>query len=418
MKTEANHNQVSPIQKENRIEFLDVIRGIAILCIFLANIPFLSGFYQLFRETEATRINLPTDDWLYFILKTLIDGKFYTIFSLLFGIGITIQYENLKSRNQSFAKFFKKRMFWLLIIGGIHLIFFWVGDILSLYAVLGFGLLFFIQTDNKKLIRWSVILILLPILNTIVLHYFNVDYPRIFLAIGAKISSFFQLKTEVWNGYVVSDWPEMIKNKDLLTFFQINISNAPLRIYGLLTEGRLFKVFGIFLIGIWFGRQILHFNLLSNTKLLKKIALYGFLVGLPISIARTYFEAAGNDSLASELSVTISYALGTVPLALGYFAVLALLYQKRKSFLNNFAFVGKMALTNYLFQTIISIIIFYNVGFGFAGKFGFTLIIGITVMIFIIQILLSKLWLNYFRFGPIEWIWRQLAYGKNLSLRK
>jgi len=146
--------------------------------------------------------------------------------------------------------------------------------------------------------------------------------------------------------------------------------------------------------------------------------LYGFAIGIPISISRTFFEIANDGSLTSKLLTTISYALGTVPLALGYFAGLALVYQKRKTFLNYFAQVGKMALSNYLFETLISITIFYNVGFGMAGKFGFTIIIGIVILIFICQILLSKLWLKHFRFGPIEWIWRQLTYGKRLKLKK
>lgn len=415
---ETNLNQVLPIQKENRIEFLDVMRGIAIFCIFTANIPYLSGYFDTINEATSKTIKLPTDQWIGAFLHTIIDGKFYTIFSLLFGIGITIQYENLKAKSQSFSSFFKRRMFWLLVIGSIHLSLFWIGDILTLYAILGFGLLFFIETDNKKLFRWSIILLLLPILNTLLIHYFQIDYPRIFLVINAKINAFFNLKTEMFGGIAMTNFSEMIKNQNLLTFFEINISTVPLRIYYLLMEGRPFKVFGIFLLGIWFGRQILNHNLLYNNSLLKKIALYGFLIGIPVAIIRSFFEFTSDGSLASELSITISYALGTVPLALGYFAGLALLYQKRKSFLNYFAPVGKMALSNYLFQTLISITIFYNVGFGLAGKFGFTIIIGIVITIFIVQIQLSKLWLKHFRFGPVEWIWRQLTYGKRLKLKK
>ncbi|WNM18675.1 DUF418 domain-containing protein [Flavobacterium capsici] len=415
---EPNQNQVLPIQKEDRIDFLDIMRGIAIFFIFTANIPVFSGLFFLSDEIIKNGITLPTDDWVDIILYTIVDGKFYTIFSLLFGIGITIQYENLIARNQSFGSFFKKRMFWLLVIGAIHISLFWVGDILTLYAFLGSGLLIFIKTDNKKLIRLSIILLLLPILNTIIIHYFHLDYPKIFLETNAKIANYFHLVVAERNGVMATNFGAMLKNESLITFFQTNFSNVFVRIYYLFMEGRLFKVFGIFLIGIWFGRQILHHNLLTNNNLLKKIALYGFLIGLPISISRTFFTFTGDDSFASQLSVSISYALGTVPLALGYFAGLALLYQKRKGFLNNFAPVGKMALSNYLFQTLISITLFYNVGFGLAGKFGFTIIIGIVITLFIFQILLSKLWLQHFRFGPIEWIWRQLTYGTKLKLKK
>ena len=418
MKLTPFQTPVVPIHKEDRISFLDVMRGIAILCVFMSNIPYLSGFFDLTEEATAKTITLLTDQWVDAILHTLIDGKFYTVFSLLFGIGITLQYENFKARNQNFTPFFKRRMAWLLVIGVIHLSLFWIGDILTLYALLGFGLLFFIDTSNKKLIRWSAVLLLMPIANTLVIHYFEIDYPRIFLIINAKITSFFHLKSEMYQGIAMTNFPEMIKNQSVLTFFEINISTIPLRIYYLLMEGRPFKVFGIFLIGICFGRQVLHNNLLTNSSLLKKIALYGFLIGIPISITRSFFEFTNDGSLAADLSVTISYALGTVPLALGYFAGLALVYQKKTSVLNYFAPVGKMALSNYLLQTFISITIFYNVGFGWAGKFGFSIIIAIVIIIFSSQILLSKLWLKHFRFGPIEYIWRLLSYGSKLQLKK
>lgn len=407
-----------PIQKENRIAYLDVLRGIAIFFIFTANIPYLSGFNFFREETLSSGMLLPTDNGLEFLLNTLVDGKFYTVFSLLFGIGITIQYENLKAKNMSFRNFFKKRMFWLLVIGGIHLMLFWAGDILSLYAILGFGLLLCIHLKNKTLIYWAIILLLLSIANTILIHYFHLDYPIIFLEINAKIAQYFHLATSYNFGNVTTDFQTMFKNENLLTFFQTNISNVFVRIFLLLIEGRPFKVFGIFLLGIWFGRKILYFDLLHNIHLLKKIALYGLLIGLPISILRTALQIGNDGSILSDLYITISYALGTVPLALGYFAGLALLYQKRKNFLNYFAPVGKMALTNYLFQTFISILIFYNIGFGLVGKFGFTILTGIVILIFIGQILLSKLWLSYFKFGPLEWVWRQLTYNKIMNIKK
>jgi uncharacterized protein len=399
---ETIQNQPLTVQKEDRIAFLDVLNGAAILCVFIANIPVLSGFYQLYKETAATGLNLATNDGRYFVLKTIIDIKFYAVFSLLFGIGITLQYKNIIKKGQLFGSFFKRRMFWLLVLGGIHLTIFCLGTILSLYAVLGFGLLFFIVTEHKKLIRWSIILILLPILNTIALHYFHIDYPSIFLVINSKIAAFFQLKTEVCHGVFISEWAENIRNLNLLTFFKITISDVSMRIYFLLTEVRLYKVFGVFLIGIWFSRQIFHFNLNTNSKLLKRIALYGLLAGITISISSSFFEASGDDSLLSELLVTISYALGTVSLALGYFAGLALLYQKRKIFLNYFAPVGKIALSNYIFQTLIPITIYYNVGFGMAGTFGYTVIILIALLMLIGQIFIEQSLVKQFPFGPIE----------------
>lgn len=191
----------------------------------------------------------------------------------------------------------------------------------------------------------------------------------------------------------------------------MNIGNAFLRVAFILEEGRVFKVLGIFLIGLWSGRKILNENLLANTSFLKKVTLWGICIGLPISLFRAYIHFYGDHSLIWQLIYTISYAFGTVPLALGYAGLLALTY-KKTPFLNGFAFVGKMALTNYLLQTAFAITIFYGVGFDFAGKLGFTIIILIAIAIYSLQVLFSMWWLKSHAYGPMEWLWRQLTYKR------
>ncbi len=180
----------------------------------------------------------------------------------------------------------------------------------------------------------------------------------------------------------------------------------------------MFKVLGIFLIGLWTGRKILTEDLLNNIKFLKKVALYGICIGLPVSAFRSYIEFFSNQDLFWSFLNTLSYAFGTVPLAMGYTALLALMYKKKVKFLHWFAPVGKTALSNYIFQTFISITLFYGIGFNLAGKFGITVIMGITLLIFILQIFMSNWWLKHFRFGPLEWIWRQATYGKKIKLKK
>jgi uncharacterized protein len=179
-----------------------------------------------------------------------------------------------------------------------------------------------------------------------------------------------------------------------------------------LNEGRPFKVLGIFLIGLWAGRKIISENLLGNVSLLRKIALWGICIGLPLNIFRTYIEFF-KDGDGWDFTTTIVYAFGTVPLALGYAALLALQYQKNPAFLRLFEPVGKMALTNYISQTIIAITIFYGIGFGLAGKLGYTIIFGIALSVFILQIVISTLWLQKFKQGPVEWFWRWTTKGND-----
>ena len=418
MDLETNLTQIKPIQKEDRIKFLDVLRGLAILFIFMANIVAFSGYLYFGSESRILATTFFIDEYVDFITFTIIDGKFYSIFSLLFGIGCVIQYNNLKNHNKPFAPFFRRRMFWLIIIGLIHLCLFWLGDILTLYALLGFVLIWFVDLSDKKLLIYAVILILLPIVNWAFVHFTEFNYARFFFKLNISYYDYFGLPTTEWDGKKFADLQQWSSNESLSDYFKMNIGNSLIRIGAILKDGRIFKVLGIFLIGLWAGRKILNDNLLNNVAFLKKVALWGIIIGLPVSIFRTYVEFYSNQNVLWEFLNTLAYAFGTVPLAMGYAALLALIYRKRKGFLNVFAPVGKMALSNYIFQTFIAITFFYGIGFGYTGKFGFTVIMGIALLIFIFQIILSRWWLSKFRFGPLEWIWRQLTYGKKLKINK
>ena len=115
----------TPIQSIDRIDFLDILRGISILFIFTANIPIFSGLWFFNPDHPVREINWASDAIVNFIMYVLVDGKFYTIFSLLFGIGFVIQYNNITAKNGVFAPFFRKRMCWLLVFGLIHLFMIW-----------------------------------------------------------------------------------------------------------------------------------------------------------------------------------------------------------------------------------------------------------------------------------------------------
>lgn len=400
---------IHPVRKEERIVYLDILRGIAIFFIFSANIVYFSGHFTFPEEGRLASTLFIFDEYLDFILYTLVDGKFYSLFSLLFGIGFAIQHHNLTKNNKPFAPFFKRRMFWLLIFGLIHLHIFWLGDILTLYAFLGFVLILFVNFKNKQLITWAIIFILLPIINWFIINILGLNYPSFFFNLNSQYYEHFNLPMIENNGIRRSNFGAYLLNENIMNFFKMNIGNTFLRIGGILNEGRIFKVLGIFLIGLWAGRKILNENLLENTSFLNKVAFWGICLGLPISAFRAYIEFYAEDLEIWQLLYTISYALGTVPLAMGYAALLAIIY-KKIPFLNGFAFVGKMALSNYLFQTALAITIFYGIGFSFAGKLGFTVIIIIALSIYGLQVLFSKWWLKSHAFGPMEWLWRQLTY--------
>ncbi|WP_053971579.1 DUF418 domain-containing protein [Mangrovimonas sp. ST2L15] len=412
------NNIVKPISKEDRIVYLDILRGIAILFIFTANIPFFSGIFFFPEEFRFGWANLAFDKSLDFIMYALIDGKFYSIFSLLFGIGCVIQFQNLTYHNKPFPPFFRKRMFWLLAIGCIHLFLLWPGDILTLYAVLGFILIWFIKMENRTLLSLAALLIFFPIVNWVFMEETGIHYPGIAFDQSLVIFHHFGMPTMEWNGREVTNFPAYLQNPNLIDHFKMSLGKGFVRIGRILDEGREFKVFGVFLIGLWTGRKILNEDLLNNKSFLKKVLIWGLIIGLPFNFLRANLEFYGNGNKEQEFLKILYYALGTVPLAMAYAAGIALWVKKGTGVLKWFQPVGKMALTNYLSQTIISIIIFYGIGFGLAGKLGFTVIMIIAFTIFFLQMIFSKVWLSYFKYGPMEWLWRKLTYGISLKFKR
>jgi len=183
----------------------------------------------------------------------------------------------------------------------------------------------------------------------------------------------------------------------------------------LLMDGRFFKVLAMFLIGIWAGRHILDKNILDSTNFLKKVTYWGIGIGLPLNILRAVLNFGPFESELMPLWSAILHAAGVTPLACGYAAGIALIVKVRPRALAWFAPIGKTALSNYLLQTVISIFIFYGIGLGLTGKVSSSTVALIAIMVFLFQIVMSKLWLRYYAFGPIEWVWRRVTYGTKIK---
>ncbi len=408
---------ISTEQKRDRAEILDVLRGIAICGILLNNIYAFSGYGMLTDEMRQRYFStFSFDQALNFLQIVFVQGKFYSLFSLLFGIGFSIILVNNEQKGVNGMKVFYRRMFILLLIGAFHLIFLWEGDILVLYALIGFMLPLFRQCSDKSLLIWAVVLILLPILIDVIKILSQWSPGGFLLSIGESMDVKTGMgKNEAWRNWLFTEgsgWQE------LRTW---QMSGPVWRYQYILDSNRIPKVMGMFLIGFYVGRKKIYANLEQHILLFKKIRLWGFVIGIPASIAMAWFE--GDRKLvyadAWGLLDTITYALSVVPLALAYTSSVCLLWLQSKSSsrMKMFAPIGRMALTNYVMQSVIGIILFYNIGFGFGQEFGLSYIFLVAVAINLIQMFYTHLWFRYFQFGPLEWIWRQLTYGKRLPLR-
>jgi uncharacterized protein len=409
---------IKPLSTSDRILFLDVLRGLAIFFIFVANTPMFLGsaFYQDALKESFSTFNL--DYWVDMFVLVFVGGKFYSIFALLFGIGLVVQQRSAARNGINFKPFFARRLSGLLLIGLIHLFFLWLGDILALYAVIGFILLWMVDFSDRKLLIWATVLLFMPLVHIAILGFTGFFYPIWFFETFDIYAQSYGIPMSDWmgNGQETTDPLTMLAVTDFGLFIKLNLISPLIRVGDLLFDGRIFKVLAMFLIGIWAGRHIFEKDLLNNVPFLKKIAIWGFVIGVPANIMRAVIQEGDFGDATGTLLGFLMYAIGVAPLACAYAASIALWVKAKPRHLMWFAPVGKTALSNYLFQTVISIIIYYGVGFGLSGTFGSSVGTAIAVVIFIFQIWMSKLWLSKYQYGPIEWVWRKMTYGESLTV--
>lgn len=403
-----------PIHPNERADILDVLRGFALLGICLANAGYFSLFIFQKPEYLATLPTAGLDHWLKHFHYAFIEGKFYSLFSLLFGIGFSIIFFQKNDGTSKGLYFFYRRLFFLMVFGLVHSFLIWDGDILLFYALSGALLPLFRNVSNKALITLSVCLVFSPLLFDIVKIItdgkWNISQP--FLTMATNFDKEIGITDKNINYWlIVND-----SYKDLLKW---NRSGFWWSWQYRLDGNRVAKIFAMFLLGLWVGRTKLYVRLKEEHLLLKKVQIFCLGIGIPAGIAYAYFQA-DNKFLPAPIGLldTISYALNVAPLSLGYAATIALFYSKRQNSFRWLQPVGRMAFTNYIAQSIFGIGLYYGIGFGLGGNKGPAFYMPVAISFFLLQIIYSNLWMHYFNYGPLEWLWRQLTYGKRLALAK
>ena len=384
---------------DERIHLLDIIRGFALLGVLTINIYDFSGFDYATAETKESLATYQLDVWVERIVKGIFQGKFYAIFSILFGIGFSIQIERLREKTIGWRKIFFRRLGILFLFGAIHLQFLWTGDILVLYAFLGFFLTLFVEVNDRRLIIWSAILLLLPILIDAVMIP-NELKPWDWLeeqGLGIDAKNGIPDDDVAWRTYPFDPTHGFRE-------FWYWMQPAPLyRLHGFLVENRIPRVLGLFLLGYFLGRKKYFHQVDKHHQVIKKAMVYGLIMGIPANTV--YFMAP------EGLLKAVAYNIGVPTLAIAYMSIISLLQRRAKFFLL-FASVGRMALTNYLSQTIICLLLFYNIGLGLGGNIGASAIFVIGLLIYGTQMALSNFWLKGHSYGPMEALWRKLTYLK------
>jgi uncharacterized protein len=388
---------MGPTERTERIEILDGLRGFCLFGILLANVLTWSAWAFMPPDQRLALAGAESVRQQYFFHHFLVDGKFYTIFSLLFGIGFALQLSRLERRGLDGLRIFRRRLLILLAIGLLHMVLLWDGDILTFYALVGLLLPFFRGWSDRALVIAAAILV------------FIVPFTghAIFEALGWRphqtVSDFSdQMFTSL--GGTPTDPVAWMRREDPTAFFTWVLTGWPYAISTRLESWRIPKLLGIMLLGLLLGRRLSAGRLLEDKRLLRRTLVAGLVVGVPFSFAYGWMPDLGQVSIPS--------LLGTVPLALAYAAGFVLGWPRFKTALQVFVAPGRMALTNYLLQTVLGITIFYGIGFGLVGHLRPLGIYAVAVAIFAFQIAFSNWWLAHHEQGPMERLWRILTYAR------
>ena len=387
-----------PTTERQRYGVLDALRGFALLGIALANFPEFGLWTFLSNEAQGGMPTAGMDRVARFCQYLLVDGKFYTIFSVLFGIGFAL----FLSR-RSVALFYR-RMGVLLVIGLIHLMFIWSGDILLLYAVGGLLLPLFLRCKDRTLLIVAAALILLPVVLDGWQQWTGADFAApLYEAWWRQANS---------SGITEENFAAWLRDADsYAVVWEFLKQGAIERMWEFVGGHRLPKVLGLFLIGYCIGRARLYARFHELRPQLVRTFRWTLAVGLPTSVLYAW-SATGGQPLGATVH-SLLYALSVVPMGFAYMCGICLWL---KPFLS-LRWAGRMALTCYIGQSLIGILLFYGIGFGLGTSFGLVHVELTALAVFIIEVLLCRLWLRYFRFGPLEWIWRMLTYGQYFPLR-
>ena len=388
-----------------RIAALDALRGVAVAGILAANVLVFFGLFMIPPDRAAA---LPSAAWDRMALvfdKVFIDGKFYSVFSLLFGIGFGLQ---LTRGGAEAVPRFKRRLRILLAIGALHAVLLWAGDILMLYALLGFTLPWFARKSDRALLRWTVILLAVPT----VLYLFALG--AWLLTVGGHATTAGDSRPPA---SILALFEAMGRGgiKDAL---KGNLVFLAARWGDLFATVRFPKVLGMFVLGLWAVRNGLAQAPGDHRGTLVRWSLLGWGIGLPLNIvAALAMRWPYLPPSWGGLVGVLGQAGGVPLLALGYASTVALLVARGRGLIQMFAPLGRMALTNYLLHSVICVTLSYGFGFALWWRIGASTALAIAAAIIAVQIPLSAWWLSRYRFGPVEWIWRRLTYKQPLALR-
>jgi uncharacterized protein len=388
-----------------RIAVVDVLRAYALFGIIITHS--VTGFLAGQPPVENFMLASPLDRAVAQLEHLFTFGKFYTIFSFLFGLSFAIQLRNATQKGTGFSGRFAWRLGVLALIAVVHSAFF-AGDILIVYALLGLLLIPFRNMKTRTLLIVALVL---------VLNIPGLLFGLAFVAAPAPSPEQLQSNAEMQALFQqIAERQFAIKQSGTLAELALaNYTNGALgKALFLVFTGRLWITFGLFLLGMCAGRLEIFKDTESSRAFFRKLLWPAGLVALVTTLSEWLYPVSDQERSMGNLLRWFSFTIQQLALSAFYVAAITLLYWRRplQGILPALAPLGRMGLTTYLGQTVFGVLLFYGLGLGLLGKIGAAAAVGAAIAFFVVQVVLAHLWAKHFKMGPVEWLWRSLTYFK------
>lgn len=382
----VEHGQ--PMSLKERVHFLDIVRGFALMGIILVN------YFLIVDSVKG--FEMESNDGFHHIVNWFASGKFITLFSFLFGVGFMIFMDRAAQKVDSPNKLFARRLTILLGIGLLHVTFVWIGDILTYYAVAGFLLLFFYKRTAKTIQYWLITLFAIQLLTPLFTMLLNTISTG---SSGKPDFADFELTSHNSLTYLASigdRWTDMV------TMASSSFSTV-------------YSMFFMFLLGVYFVKMSFFKNMETKKAIWNRIWMICTIAFL-ITLASTIMTAVNSFEHTPWMNIVSALEQnGGLTGSMFYMSSLAMLFlhiPQLRGALMVFTKVGRMSLSCYLLHSIIGTMLFLKYGAGLADHLSPAGTFFMAIGVYAFLVLFSTLWLKRFKSGPMEFIWRQLTYGK------
>ena len=422
----------APIDRSARISAIDSLRGFALLGILLMNIIAMAMYAGAYDDPTVTGGATGANLWIWAVMHVLAEGKMRCLFSLVFGASVLLLTSRLEAGGRSSADIYYRRTLWLLLFGIVHAYFLWMGDILYPYAMFGLALYPFRNLKAKALLWIGLIIVVLSAAG--------------YVGWGFKIRDTLEKGSKavqaVEKGQKLTD--EQVEEKNAYDRWRkMNRPTAeelkkdadewrgnPLKVIGarakLVAMGHSEPYYHPMNWDIWsmmlIGMALLKMKVLTAEKSVKfygTLVAIGYGIGIPLNTYTAWLIIQSKFDPVTHIFANSTYDVGRLSIALGHLGMVMVLCKLgwMRRLMNALGAVGQMALSNYIFDSVVTAFLFTGYGFKLYGTMQRYQVYYVVAAIWVFQVIASSIWVRHFQFGPLEWCWRSLTYWKRQPMR-